>query len=149
MEDFKMIIKQRILLFTGLTLFTAVLGVYGFFAAGNSENAGISDGVVSGFQFGLIFGLGIVAFTQLIKLYLVVKDDKKLNMQYNKENDERMKAIRYKAGMPMLLITSVMMLIVAIIAGYFNIVVFYSLAVAAMVQLSIGAFAKLYYMKTM
>ena len=37
--------------------------------------------------------------------------------------------------MPTLMITSVVMLLSAIIAGYFNIVVFYTLVVAAIVQL--------------
>lgn len=149
MGSFKMRIKRRILLFLGITLLIAVLGVYGFFTAGNSENASITDGIVSGFQIGLIFGIGILALLQIIKLSMVIKDDKKLKMQYNKENDERLKTIRNKAGMPMLMITSVMMLITAIIAGYFNMVVFYTLVIAAMVQLSIGTIVKLYCMKTM
>jgi hypothetical protein len=80
---------------------------------------------------------------------MAIKDERKLKMAYNRENDERMKAIRAKAGMPMLLITSVMMVIAAIIAGYFNIVVFYTLTAAAMMQLLLGVSVKLYHMKTM
>ena len=49
---------------------------------------------------------------------------KELKIQYNKENDERMKAIKAKAGMPMLLITSIVMIIVGVIAGYFNFTIF-------------------------
>ena len=149
MEKFKGRIKRRIILFAGMTLITAVLGVYDFFAAGNLEKASMTDGIVSEFQFGLIFGIGMLALLQIIKLSRVINDDKKLRMLYNKEHDERLKTIRSKAGMPMLMITSVIMLIAAIIAGYFNIVVFYTLVMAAVVQLSVGAIVKLYCMKTM
>jgi len=51
--------------------------------------------------------------------------------------------------MPMLMITSILMLIAAIIAGYFNIIVFYTLVLAATVQLSIGTIVKLVCMKLM
>jgi len=148
MENYKVSIKRRIILFSGLILLTAILGVYDFFISGNVD-ASMTDEVVSGFQFGLIFGLGILALIQVIKLNMVIRNDKKLKILYNKEHDERLKAIRSKAGMPMLMITSVMMVISAIIAGYFNIVVFYVLAITAMVQLSIGTIVKLYCMKTM
>lgn len=149
MENFKVRLKRRISLFSGTTLLTVVLGVYDFFVSGNSEKVSMTDGIVSGFQFGLIFGITILAIIQIIKLNIVIKDDKKLKMLYNKEHDERLKAIRSKAGMPMLMITSVMMLIAAIIAGYFNIVAFYTLVIAAMAQLSIGIIVKLYCMKTL
>lgn len=149
MENYKRTIRHRIMLFTGLILLTVALGIYSITAMGNPENAGISGGALSGFQLGLITGLGILALTQLFKLSMAIKDERKLKMAYNRENDERMKAIRAKAGMPMLLITSVMMVIAAIIAGYFNIVVFYTLIAAAMMQLLLGVSVKLYHMKTM
>ena len=149
MENYKRTIRYRIGLHIALILLTAALGVYSFFEMGTPENAGISGGALSRFQLGLIVGLGIRALTELVKLSMVVKDERKLKMAYNRENDERMKAIRAKAGMPMLLITSVMMVIAAIIAGYFNIVVFYTLTAAAMMQLLLGVSVKLYHMKTM
>lgn len=149
MEKFKSKVKRRIILFSGMTLITVLLGVYGFFVVGNPEKGSMSDGIISGFQFGIIFGIGMLSLLQIIKLGMVIKDDKKLKMLYNQEHDERLKTIRSKAGMPMLMITSELMLIAAIIAGYFNVVVFYTLVIAAMIQLSIGAILKLYYMKTM
>lgn len=149
MGEFKTKIIRRIMLFSGITLITAVMGIYAFFAGTSSEKTSMANGSVSGFQFGLILGIGLLTLRQTIKLSIVVKDEKKLKMLYNEEQDERLKSIRSKAGMPMLMITSVMMLIAAIIAGYFNVVVFYTLIIAAIVQLSIGTIIKLYYMKTM
>ncbi len=149
MEQFKMKIKRRIMLFSVGTLGAAALCVYGFFAMGSTEKESIVDGTIAGFQFGLIFGIGMLTLIQIIKLSMVIKDDKKLRILYNKEHDERLKLIRSKSGMPMLMITSVIMLITAIISGYFNTVVFLTLVIAATVQLSIGAIVKLYCLKTM
>lgn len=149
MEEFKMKIKRREILFTVMTLVAVAFGIYNVFIMSNSTDASMADGIITGFQFGIIFGMGILASIQLIKLNSVIKDETKLKMLYNQEHDERSKAIRSKAGMPMLMITSILMLIAAIIAGYFNIIVFYTLVIAATVQLSIGIIVKLYYMRTM
>ncbi|MDW7660777.1 MAG: hypothetical protein SCL54_05030 [Bacillota bacterium] len=149
MEKFKQSIKRRIMLLSILVIICLALGIQNFVMTGTTENGSMSDGIVSGFQFGLIFGIGIRAMIEIIMLTKAMKDDKKIKLLYNKENDERMKVIRSKAGMPMVMITSVMMLTAAIVAGYFNIVVFYTLVIAAMVQLTIGATIKLYLMKTM
>lgn len=142
-------IERRIIIFSGMILVAVALGVYAIFAMDNSEEAIMADGIVSGFQFGIIFGIGILALLQIIKLSRVIKDETNLKMLYNQEHDERLKTIRSKAGMPMLMITSIIMLIAANIIGYFNIVVFYTLVIAAIVQLSIGTIVKLYCMKTM
>lgn len=149
MENFKITIKRRIILFSAITLVAVVLGVYDFFAMSNLGEESIAGGAVTGFQFGIIFAIGLLTLLQTIKLSMVIKDDKKLKILYNKENDERLKMIRSKAGMPMLMITSIIMSIAAVIAGYFNIVVFSTLVIAALVQLSIGVIVKLYCMKTM
>ena len=69
-----------------------------------------------------------------------------LREAYLKETDERMILIRSKAGMPALLITSVIMIFAGIIAGYFNIIVFYSLLAAGVCQLLLGVCLKFYYM---
>ncbi len=149
MEEFKKRIKQRIILFSGMLLVVVLLGVYGVFVMGNAESGNMTDGIVTGFQFGIIFDVGIFSLFQIIKLNKIIKDDKKLKILHNKENDERLKAIRSKAGMPMLMITSVIMLIAAIVAGYFSKVVFSTLVIASIVQMSIGAIVKLFYLKTM
>ncbi len=149
MEKFKQSIKRRIIVLSILVIICLALGIQNLVMTSSTENGSMSDGIVSGFQFGLIFGIGIRAMIEIIMLSKAMKDDKKIKLLYNKENDERMKTIRSKAGMPMVMITSVMMLTAAIVAGYFNIVVFYTLVIAAMVQLTIGATIKLFLMKTM
>jgi len=149
MEEFRTNVKRRITIFSGMTLVAAALGVYNFLLMNYSEDATMYDGSVTGFQSGLILSIGIIAVVQIIKLTRAVNDETNLKLLYNQEHDERLKTIRSKAGMPMLMITSILMLIVAIVAGYFNIVVFYTLVITAIVQLSIGAIVKLICMKMM
>lgn len=149
MEQFKTKIKGRISLFKVMTMMAVAFGSYDVFVVGNSETERLAEGAVAGFQSGIILGVGIIALAQVVKLSMIIKDEKKLKLLYNKEHDERLKAIRSKAGMPMLMITSIMMLIAAIVAGYFNTTVFSTLVIAAIVQLLIGIIVKLYSMKTM
>jgi len=149
MEEFRTNVKRRITIFSGMTLVAAALGVYNFLLMNYSEDATMYDGSVTGFQSGLILSIGIIAVVQIIKLTRAFNDETNLKLLYNQEHDERLKTIRSKAGMPMLMITSILMLIVAIVAGYFNIVVFYTLVITAIVQLSIGAIVKLICMKMM
>jgi hypothetical protein len=149
MEVFRTKVKRRIIISSCLTLVAAVLGFYSIYSLNYSDSSTMSDGFVAGFQFGLILGIGVLSLVDIIKLSLAIKDDTKLKILYNKEHDERLKAIRNKAGAPMIIITSVLMVIAAIIAGYFNIVVFYTLVIAVICQLSISAVVKLVCMKKM
>lgn len=72
---------------------------------------------------------------------------KNIKLLFNKENDERMKAIKYKAGIPMLLITSVLMIIAAVIIGYFNVTAFYTMIAASLCQLVLSCIVKFVYIK--
>jgi len=148
-EVFKSKVKRRITLFSVLTLAAVALSVYDVFFMNVPDDATMSNGVITGFQSGLILGLGMVAVVQIIKLTRVINNETKLKLLYNQEHDERLKTIRSIAGMPMLMITSILMLIAAIIAGYFNIIVFYTLVLAATAQLSIGTIVKLVCLKRM
>jgi hypothetical protein len=149
MEEFKKKIKQRIIIFTGMALVAVVFGIYDSFVISNSKESSMAAGMVAGFQSGIILGMGILSLIQIIRLRKSITDETKLKKLYNQEHDERLKTIRSKAGMPMLMIASIVMLIAAIIAGYTNITIFYTLVIAAIAQLSIGAIVKIYCFKTM
>lgn len=149
MEEFLKKVKRRILIFSGMLFVSVILSAYGLFEMDKSNEASLNAETVAEFQFGIVFGIGILALVQIIKLRSVINSDTKLKMLYYKEHDERLKTIRSKAGMPMLMITSIIMLIVASIGVYFNIIVFYTLVITAIIQLSIAALVKLYCSKTM
>lgn len=151
MDEFLKKIKRRIIIFFGMILIAIALGISYFYTISleNTKTASMEDGIVVGFQLGIILGLGMIALIQVVKLCKAMKDEKQLKILYNKEHDERLKAIRSKAGVPMITITSVFMLIAAIIFGYFNMDIFYALIYAAAGQLTISAAVKLYCLKTM
>ncbi len=149
MEQFKMKIKKRIVLFSTFAFFAVVLGIAQFLVVGNTDDGTMEEGTSTGFRIGIILAIGVLAIVQIIKLNGIVNDDKKLQILYNKEHDERLKAIRSKAGMPMLMINSILILIAAVVAGNFSHVVFITLVITAMIQLVIGASVKIYYLKTM
>ncbi|KAF5089377.1 hypothetical protein LNN31_00730 [Acetobacterium wieringae] len=151
MEKFKRTVKRRITISSGMALLALVLGAYSIYSiiTADISTATHSDGFVAGFQFGLIVSILVLSVIDIIKLSLTIKDETKLKLLYNKEHDERMKAIRSKAGMPLIAVTSVLLIIAAIIAGYINITVFYTLIIAVATQLSVSAVVKLYCMKTM
>ena len=99
------------------------------------------------FQLGFLTGIGLVAVVMMFKYGKALQDNAKLQMLYNKENDERLGLIKQKSGMPMLMITSVIMIFTGVIAGYVNEIVFYTLILAAMLQMILGVMVKIYYMK--
>ncbi|MDF2541420.1 MAG: hypothetical protein K0S47_1138 [Herbinix sp.] len=100
------------------------------------------------FQTGFLLGIGMVALASMVKYKNVLKNPTRLQTLYNEEHDERMLLIEQKAGMPMLSITSSIMILAGIVAGYFNIIVFYTLIAAGTVQLIFGLIVKIYYRRT-
>lgn len=145
MERYKKTLKTRIALFRIVILLNVILSVSLRFmdTKGKIPNAvrNITD-----FQTGFMLGLAIVSLFILIKYCKLLKNERMLREAYLKETDERMILIRSKAGMPALLITSVLMISAGIIAGYFNIIVFYSLLATGLCQLLLGVSLKFYYM---
>lgn len=119
--------------------------VYGHFFVDQT----MQNSVVFGFQAGFGVGIAMVGLLRLVHYQKILRSDKLLQAEYNEEHDERMQLIRSKAGMPMMLITSCVMIIAGIIAGYFNVTVFMTLTTAAVLQLMLGSIIKMYYMKTM
>ncbi len=144
MEVYRSKLKRRILLLSILVLFSAVLGVYDVFFQTDISKSGIFC-----FQCGLTTAIAIIAAIQIMRFKGVLSNDEKLKVQFNKENDERLRAIKAKAGMPMLMVTSIMIIVAAIIAGYFNTVIFITLVSVALFQLIFGLLVKLLYMKKM
>lgn len=150
METFKTKVKRRIFTDAGLMLLAVALGIFSIISMSSQADDGtMAEGFLAGFQFGLIMSIGALALVDLVKLRRAVNDETRLRMLYNKEHDERLKAIRSKAGQPLLTVTSVLMVIAAIIAGYFNFTVFFTLVVAVLAQLAVSAGVKLVCLKKM
>ena len=145
MNNYKEIIKKRILLLTVPIILAVTLGIYDVFFASNQ----IKETAIYGFQAGIITSLGLIASILLIRYRVLLKDENKLLLMFNKENDERIKAIKAKAGIPILPFTSILLIIAGVIAGYFNILIFITLIAVAAFQMTICAAVKVIYMKKM
>jgi len=143
MENYKNVVKTRITLLTIPVLIAVSLGIYSVFFASEATK----ESHMFGFQCGFSIVLGISAIVFIVRQKAILNDEMKLKLQYNKENDERLKTIRAKAGMPLLFITSVGMIVAGVVAGYFSLAVFSALVSAAVIQMLIGAIIKQIYMR--
>ena len=141
MELFKKKLKTRIILLCAvLLLFVAIL-LYNQFGA----SAALKDSLAFSFQCGFSAAGSIVLVFWLMKYRTALKDEAKLRLLYNEEKDERMSAIRAKAGIPMVLILSMALVLGGMIIGYFNETVFIVLIGVALFQLLVSLGVKLYY----
>lgn len=143
MEQYKKTLRFRIALLAIPVLLAVAVGIYDVFFASEA----MQDSFISGFKSGAMTAFGLLSVFMIIRIRKIMCDETRLRMMYNKENDERNKAIRAKAGMPVMLITSLGMFLAGIIVGYFNMVAFYTLIAAAICQLFIGAAIKLVYQR--
>lgn len=149
MDKYRNKVRIKMVLLALLALTGVALGIYNVFFEGKSGASGFSAGMLSGFRIGMAIGIGGFALIQMIGLGKAIRDEKALKELYNKEHDERLRAIRARAGMPSVLILSVLMLIAALIAGPLDLTVFYTLIIASAAQLLISLGVKLYFMKKM
>lgn len=143
MELYRKRLNRRIWLLSLLALFAAGLGVFDVFWA----TAEMRARDVFEFQCGFTWGLGLLAAILVVRYRRVLRDERELQKQYNWETDERMRLIRAKAGMPMVLISSLVMLVAGIVIGYANSVVFYTLTVAAAGQLIAACVVKFVWLR--
>ena len=141
MDAYRKTISRRIALFSlVIALFVGILLFNQFFAS-----AALKDSVVFSFQCGFASAGSIVLVFFLARYRRALKNEERLRLLYNQENDERMRAIRSKAGVPMVLILSLLLVFAGILAGYYNETVFYALVLAALGQLLISLVVKFYY----
>lgn len=145
MEQFRKKIKARMLLISIVLLVFVAILLYNQFGASDA----LKDSLAFSFQCGLSASGSLVLVFWLVKNRRALADEAKLRLLYNQENDERMSAIRAKAGIPMVLILSMALVLGGMIIGYFNETVFVILIGVALFQLLVSLGVKLYYMKTM
>lgn len=143
MEEYKKALKIRMAFLTLIVLAAVGMSVYGMFWA--EEEIRASEAF--SFQNGLVIGIGAYAVVLMVRFRRVMQDERRLQLFFNAENDERRKAIQAKAGLPMILVTSFLMMLVGSFIGYFNSIVFYTLFAAAICQLLLAAAVKIFYLR--
>lgn len=141
MANYRKTLKTRIRLLLVPLLISAVLGVYDVFFA----PAEIKDSFVFGYVLGITAGLAFCSIFLMFKYTRALSNETRLKKLYNWENDERLKAIRAKAGIPAIIITSVAILIAGVIASFYSYTVFYTLTAVSVIQLLVANMLKIYY----
>lgn len=107
------------------------------------------SGVASGFAGGALTAM-VLCFALLTPRYgKALRDEQALRRLWNKEHDERLRAIRARAGAPIILYTSFAMIAVAMLIGPWNMIAAMTLLLAAAVQILISAAVKLICLRTM
>ncbi len=145
MEKYKEVVEKRIKLFTSVIAFiTSVFAFNGVFHFTPVGKENISDFIL-GFQFGILILLDMLLIRKLSSYRSALKDNAKLKVLYIKENDERLKMIQEKIGIMGFNVAVIGLILIAITAGYFNEVVFFSLLGAVIFIVTIKACLKLYY----
>lgn len=146
MEKYRRNVHKRCWVMGSLLVFGLAFLAYNLLTL-NGVNI-LNDNVES-FRVGFSLGLMLCAFTRLRMLKRALRNPEQLERLYVNDHDERRIAIRAKAGVPVMLYSSSLMLIAAVIASYFNETVFVTLVVAGVAQVLLGCVLKFYYTKTM
>ena len=141
MELFKKKLKTRIILLCAVLLVFVAILLYNQFGASEA----LKDSLAFSFQCGFSAAGSFALVFWLMKYRSALKDEAKLRLLYNEEKDERMSAIRAKAGVPMVLILSILLVLGGMIIGYFNETVFVVLIGVALFQLLVSLGVKFYY----
>lgn len=108
-----------------------------------------SGGNATDYVWGLCVGGGLTASVVLFQQSKALKDDEKLRKMYIEEHDERKRAIRAKAGQPMVLFLSLGLVMIAAVVFFFNETAAVTLALAAAAQCLASLVVKLVCMKRM
>ncbi|MCH5287229.1 MAG: hypothetical protein J1E43_07390 [Christensenellaceae bacterium] len=107
------------------------------------------SGVVTGFAGGALTAM-VLCFAILVPRYgKAMRDEQALRRLWNSEHDERLRAIRARAGAPMILYTSLTMVAIGLLIGPWNLTVAMTLLFAGTVQILISVVVKLVCMRTM
>lgn len=102
---------------------------------------------------GMLCGMGcggsIVTLIIIMQQSKALKDEEKLRKLYIEEHDERHRLIMQKAGQPMVIFLSLVLIAAGLIAGFFSITITVTLTAAAIFQLLASTVVKFIYCKKM
>lgn len=110
-----------------------------------SGELGVTSSILNGFASGVV-GVSAILVPRYRK---ALRDEQVLRRMWNREHDERMIAIKARAGMPMLIYMSLGMMTVALFTAQWNITATLTLLLTAVAQLLIGSIVKLICTRTM
>lgn len=142
LEKYRREIKNRVSVYQALIAVALVFVIIGNVLL---KDRGQMVETVRGFATGLFIGIELVCVFQLGKLWKMLKDEEVLKEVYIREHDEREALIQMKSGLHVIPVLSFIILICAILVGFFNDTVFYTLVVVGIGQILIAFALKIYW----
>ena len=144
-KDYKKVLKKRMYLFyIMMALGTITLAISFIFSNGKYDY--LPD-FLSGFYTGIGAALITIGLIFIIKIKNILKDEKKLKEKRLEEQDERNQMITQKAIYSAAIILNILAYIGLMIAGIFNLVVFWTLWIVLVVFLATFVILQVYYSK--
>lgn len=144
LDQYRATLRRRITIFRLLWLAYLLMMVATRFAP-----AAVTEHPAYSGLFGFLAGGLLVGIVGTFRFSRALKDDTELRRLYNQEHDERMQAIRAKAGFPMTVFMGMGMIAAGLVATFFNMTVALTLIVAAVVQMLVSLGVKFWCMRTM
>lgn len=109
----------------------------------------VEDNAATSYVWGMCVGGALMGLVVMARIRRSLKDEGKLRRLWIDEHDERMQAIRAKAGVPMVIYLSLGLSLTAAVVIFFNETVAITLILAALAQLAVSLVVKLVCMKRM
>ena len=136
-EAYRKVIRRRMIAMLAISAFyvAAMVAMHTVWRVELGLTASFLEGFASA-----VVGLTVVLAPRYRR---ALKDEQALRRMWNREHDERMSAIRARAGLPMLMYTSLAMITAALLLSAWNVTVAATLLLAATAQLLIGVVTKL------
>ena len=145
MEQYKLQIKKRIALESLLAAVIAAVCIASFLGV-LPTNPGTRFGdFMMGFLLGLSCTVVVFFIIGTVKIVRMLHNEEKLRNAFIKENDERTKFIATKTGGTVMYTCGVIILVAAIVAGFFNAAVFFTLLSCSMFLMLVIVALSAYY----
>lgn len=115
----------------------------------NLTNRQITDHPAFAGLMGFMAGGLLVGIISMSRFYKALKDDTALRRLYNQEHDERMQAIRAKAGVPVTIFMGMGLMAAGLVATFFDMTVALTLVAAGLAELLVTLALKAWYSRRM
>ena len=144
LEQYRNKVQRRMKVFRAGWLFYLLL-----LAAMNLAGERVTEHPAFSGLMGFAAGGLLVGLFSMVRFYRALKDDTALRRLYNQEHDERMQAIRAKAGVPVTLLMGVGLMGAGLVATFFDMTVALTLVVAGLAVLLVTLALKAWYTRKM
>ena len=128
-------------------LYIGLVAIFMFIGEGFLKDKFSYNDFIFGFIYGLAIGMEIFCFGKVIKINKARDDFSLLRQMYIEENDEREIFIKLKSGYPILVKLSLAIFLLAILSGFINKTVFFTLLSVGLFQILLSKAIKLYWTK--